>query len=229
MNTRRHVKMHLHGKSAGEPRIDGWNSWPNFWGWLQWIFNNGIIRRGMGTQRLRITLKLIRMARGKEIIDDFDIKCMTNLIGKQLSDGRCNFYWNSHQPTNKHAYCPLERIAGPDGSIVHPVKNIGDKIQVWQQSWVDAITLLRLFCCFCHCSCHLLPLPIACCLLPLPLLPPLLPLLLLPVCVFLLPYIFMWLIKLPHCLSLPHSPQLDPADNEYNTGEMFLFSCWFNF
>ena len=71
---------------------------------------------------------------GDEIIDDFDIKCMANLIGKPLSDGQCNYYRDRRQPTSKHAYRPVERICGPDGSIVHPVKNVGDKVRVRQQS-----------------------------------------------------------------------------------------------
>ena len=71
---------------------------------------------------------------GDEIIDDFDIKCMANLIGKPLSDGQFNYYRDRRQPTSKHAYRPVERICCPDGSIVHPVKNVGDKVRVRQQS-----------------------------------------------------------------------------------------------
>jgi len=71
---------------------------------------------------------------GDKTIDDFDIKCMANLIGKPLSDGQFNYYRGRRQPTSKHACRPVERICGPDGSIVHPVKNVGDKVRVWQQS-----------------------------------------------------------------------------------------------
>jgi len=77
---------------------------------------------------------------GEDVINDFDVRTMANLIGKPLSDGRLR-YRITNQPSARDN--PFDvgsknvvRIAEPDGSIVHPrIKGKkGSKIRVRQQS-----------------------------------------------------------------------------------------------
>ena len=74
-----------------------------------------------------------------DVIDDFDVRTMANLIGKPLSDGSLR-YRTTHQPSaqtvpSKGAK-PVVRITGKDGSIIHPRKEGKEdaKIRVRQQT-----------------------------------------------------------------------------------------------
>jgi hypothetical protein len=75
-----------------------------------------------------------------DVVDDFDVRTMANLIGKPLTDGRL-MYRSRRQPSARTASYqtstkPIVRITGPDGSIIHPRQDgkEGSKIRVRQQT-----------------------------------------------------------------------------------------------
>ena len=74
-----------------------------------------------------------------DLVDDFDIKTMANLIGRPLTDGQFS-YRAGCQPSARAATTssetnakPIVRITGPDGSIHYP-KEPGKHPRVHQQS-----------------------------------------------------------------------------------------------
>jgi hypothetical protein len=76
----------------------------------------------------------------EDMVDDFDVRTMANLIGRPLSDGRLR-YRLTNQPsartaTSNSTMKPVVRITGKDGSIVHPKRDERDdkKVRVRQQS-----------------------------------------------------------------------------------------------
>jgi hypothetical protein len=75
-----------------------------------------------------------------EIVDDFDIKVMANLIGKPLVDGTFRYYRTVKRPSARITTStdtsnnPLTRIVGFDGSTNYPKKKDSDKSRVRQQS-----------------------------------------------------------------------------------------------
>ena len=75
-----------------------------------------------------------------EIVDDFDIKVMANLIGKPLVDGTFRYYRTVKRPSARITTStdtsnnPLTRIVGFDGSTNYPKKKNSDKSRARQQS-----------------------------------------------------------------------------------------------
>ena len=74
------------------------------------------------------------------IVDDFDIKTMTNLIGRPLTDGRFKYYRKSNRPRKRITNSTnvdnraLTRIIGADGSWNYAKSNPDEKTLCHQKS-----------------------------------------------------------------------------------------------
>ena len=76
----------------------------------------------------------------EEVIDDFDIKTMANLLGRPLVDGTYRYYRTVNRPSPRITTStdtsnnPLTRIFGLDGSTTYPKIKTDDKARARQQS-----------------------------------------------------------------------------------------------
>jgi hypothetical protein len=76
----------------------------------------------------------------EEVIDDFDIKTMANLLGRPLVDDTYRYYRTVNRPSPRITTStdtsnnPLARIFGLDGSTTYPKIKTDDKARARQQS-----------------------------------------------------------------------------------------------